>query len=264
MCNIGFQLQQSETHKFIFAANRDESYARPTQPAHYWPEHPDLLAGRDEMQKGTWLGITKQGKFAALTNCRQSSTDSSLDAGSEKTFTTSRGALVKDFLISSQTADEYAIHLVETRNQYDGYNLIFGNILDGHFLHYNNFDGSLSPIPSGTHGLSNATLDTPWPKVKKVTAGLNQLQGSQTDITEQLFDLFADTETAKKEELPDTGLPVEFEEAASAVFIRTKEYGTVGTTVILVDQQNQVTFTERRFTENGLLEENSFSFVLDN
>ncbi|WHZ32632.1 NRDE family protein [Desemzia incerta] len=264
MCNIGFQLQQNDTYKFIFAANRDEAYLRPTTSAHFWPEYPNLLAGQDDVQKGTWLGITKKGKFAALTNCRQSSADPSIEAGSTKMFTTSRGTLVKEFLISSQTADEYAAHLVETRNQYDGYNLIFGNILDGHFLHYNNFDGSLSPVSSGTHGLSNATLNTPWPKVKKVTAGLNQVQGSQMEISEQLFNLFADTEMAKKEELPDTGLPIEFEEAASAVFIRTKEYGTVGTTVILVDQQNEVTFTERRFTESSLLEENSFSFALEN
>lgn len=262
MCNIGFQLQQNDTYKFLFTANRDEAYLRPTKSAHFWPDFPDLLAGQDEMQKGTWLGITKQGKFAALTNCRQASFGPMNDAESTKTFSTSRGTLVRDFLTGNQTAEEYAAHLVETKDQYDGYNLIFGNILEGHFLHYNNFDGSLSSVSSGIHGLSNATLDTPWPKVKKVTTGLNQLQGSQNEIKEQLFDLFADTETAKKEDLPKTGLPIEFEEAASAVFIRTKDYGTVGTTVILVDQQNQVTFTERRFSESGILEENSFSFSL--
>ena len=262
MCNIGFQIQQNDTYKFIFAANRDEAYLRPTKSAHFWPEYPDLLAGQDEIQKGTWLGITKQGKFAALTNCRQASDGPAIDTRSVKAFPTSRGTLVKDFLTGNQTAEEYSAYLAETKDQYNGYNLIFGNILDGHFLHYNNFNGSLSPVSSGVHGLSNATLDTPWPKVKKVTARLNQLQGSQTEITEQLFDLFADTETAKKEELPDTGLPVEFEEAASAVFIQTKDYGTIGTTVILVDQQNQVTFTERRFNKRGMLEENSFSFSL--
>lgn len=262
MCNIGFQVQQNNTYKFIFAANRDEAYLRPATSAHFWPEYPDLLAGQDDVQKGTWLGITKKGKFAALTNCRQSSVGATVDVESVNRFSTSRGTLVRDFLTSSQTADEYAAHLVETRNQYDGYNLIFGDILDGHFLHYNNFDRSLLSVPPGVHGLSNATLDTPWPKVKKVTAGLNQLQDSQSEITKQLFDVFADTETAKKEELPDTGLPIEFEEAASAVFIRTKDYGTIGTTVIVVDQQNQVIFTERRFDQKGVFEENSFSFAL--
>lgn len=261
MCNIGFQIQQNDTHKFIFAANRDELYARPTTAAHFWPDHPELLAGQDEVQNGTWLGITKQGKFAALTNCRQFSTENEQEA--PKNFLTSRGTLVKNFLTGEQTAQEYAAELKATRNQYDGYNLIFGTILDGQFLHYNNYDHQIKEISPGTHGLSNATLDTPWPKVQKVTSGINELSRDKAPITEQLFALFSDRETAPTDQLPNTGIPAEFEEAASAVFIRTPEYGTVGTTVILVDQENQVTFTERRFNRDGQMEENTFSFALE-
>ncbi|MBM6615122.1 NRDE family protein [Desemzia sp. RIT804] len=263
MCNIGLQLQQNNTYKFIFAANRDEAYMRPTKAAHFWPDRPELLAGQDKLKKGTWLGITKQGKFAALTNCRQTSSDHSTETSFEKSFSTSRGTLVKNFLIGNQTASEYAAELIDTRDHYDGYNLIFGNILEGNFLHYNNFDHQLTTVSPGTHGLSNASLDTPWPKVKKVITGMKQLDGDKGQVTTQLFALFADETVAEKENLPNTGLPFEFEQAASAVFIRTKEYGTVGTTVILVDQENKVTFTERRFNEMSKLEENSFSFSLD-
>lgn len=264
MCNIGLQFQQNNAYKLIFAANRDEAYRRPTKSAHFWNDYPELLAGQDEVQKGTWLGLTKQGKFAALTNCRKISPSNSLEPTTEEhqAFLTSRGTLVKNFLTGEQTAREYAADLIESRHQYDGYNLIFGNILEGRFLHYNNSENHLSEITPGTHGLSNATLDTPWPKVTKVTSRMSQLSGHKDQITNQLFDLFSDEETASREQLPNTGLPIEFEKASSAIFIRTEEYGTIGTTVILVDQQNQVTFTERRFDKEGQIEENTFSFSL--
>lgn len=260
MCNIGLQFQQNKSYKFIFAANRDEAYRRPTQSAHFWNDYPELLAGQDELQKGTWLGITKQGKFAALTNCRKTPTNTTPE--NLQIFSTSRGTLVKNFLIGNQTASEYAAELVENRQDYEGYNLIFGNILEEHFLHYNNNENQLREITPGTHGLSNATLDTPWPKVTKVVTGMNQLNGQSEEIPEQLFDLFSDESTAPKDQLPETRFPIEFEEASSAVFIRTKEYGTIGTTVILVDQENQVTFIERRFNEETQIAENSFSFSL--
>lgn len=261
MCNIGFQFKQNDAYKFIFAANRDEAYKRPTRAAHFWPEHPELLAGQDGVQKGTWLGITKQGKFAALTNCRRFS--SGEDRPETKYFATSRGTLVKNFLVGQQSAPEYAAELSATHEQYDGYNLIFGNISEGRFFHYNNFDNQFTEISPGTHGLSNATLNTPWPKVQKVTSEMKQIAGKKEQISEQLFTLFADKETAPRELLPNTGIPRDLEEAVSAVFIRTPEYGTVGTTVVLVDQQNQVTFVERRFDQNGQIEEKTFEFFLD-
>lgn len=261
MCNIGFQFQQNDIYKFIFAANRDEMYARPTQSAHFWPEHPNLLAGKDEVQQGTWLGITKQGKFAALTNCRQPSTENV--SHETKEYLTSRGTLVKNYLIGNQTTSEFAAELKATQKQYDGYNLIFGNILDGQFLHYNNYDNQTKKLSPGTHGLSNATLNTPWPKVQKVTTGMKHVSGDGNKVTEQLFKLFSDRETAPRHQLPNTGIPVEFEEAASAVFIQTPEYGTIGTTVILVDQRNRVSFIERRFDHDGQIEENAFQFELE-
>lgn len=265
MCNIGLRFQQNDTYKFIFAANRDESYERPTKSAHFWDDYPELLAGQDGVQKGTWLGLTKQGRFAALTNCREISAHNSdeKDVDSHHSFLTSRGTLVKNFLVGEQTAIEYAADLMATRHQYDGYNLIFGNVLDGQLLHYNNQDNQVNELIPGTHGLSNATLDTPWPKVTKVTNKMSQMNGDKEEITAQLFDLFSDEKTAPREQLPHTGLPIEFEEAASAVFIRTKDYGTIGTTVILIDQHNQVTFIERRFNNEGQIEENSFRFSLD-
>ncbi|MFL2101157.1 NRDE family protein [Desemzia sp. FAM 23991] len=260
MCNIGLKFHQNGAYKFVFAANRDEAYRRPTKSAHFWKDHPELLAGQDELQKGTWLGLTKQGKFAALTNCRKVSTRQTSE--DPQAFLTSRGTLVKNFLTGDQTAAEYADDLINTRHQYDGYNLIFGNILEGQFLHYNNSENQLNELTPGTHGLSNATLDTPWPKVATVTSRIKQLSGSKEQLTDQLFALFSDEQTAPKEALPKTGLPIEFEEAASAIFIRTKEYGTIGTTVILVDQENHVTFVERRFNEERQIEENLYSFSL--
>lgn len=254
MCLINFQFHNHPTYPLIIVANRDEIYHRPTQSARFWEDEPSLLAGRDLLQMGTWLGITKQGRFAALTNYR----DPSIDV----TGKISRGGLVKEFLTSDQSPQQYLTQLKNTKENYAGYNLLFGTVQQ--LFHYNNILDEKSEISPGTHGLSNNTLNTPWPKVIKGKQMLEVYTSTTKNLDiNQLFQTIADSEKASDEELPDTGVGIELERMLSPLFIRTPDYGTRSTTVLLIDQNNQVTYVERSYDKGEFKEENVFSFAIE-
>ena len=120
MCLIVFANNFIEDYKLVFAANRDEFYERPSEQAEFWTEHPDLLAGKDLQAGGTWLGITKQGKFAAITNFR--------DLKNHKKDAPSRGNLTLDFLVNEIEAEEYYNNLKPTLNNFNGFNLLLGDV----------------------------------------------------------------------------------------------------------------------------------------
>jgi uncharacterized protein with NRDE domain len=154
MCLIVFANNISDDYKLIFAANRDEFYDRPTEQADFWDEHPDLLAGKDLQAGGTWLGITKKGKFAAITNFR--------DLKNIKNDAPSRGNLTLNFLLSDISPKEYYDKLKPTLNNYNGFNLLFGFVDD--LQYFSNKTEGLKKLESGIHGISNAVLNTPWQK----------------------------------------------------------------------------------------------------
>ena len=252
MCLINFHFQNHPKYKLIVVANRDEEYKRPTKEAHFWEDEPTILAGRDLQQMGTWLGISKSGRFAALTNFRNPKLPNAPK---------SRGEIVKDYLTCYLDPIEFISNLKENRHQYGGYNILIG---DGNELfHYNNiFDESIKISP-GTYSLSNCSLNTPWPKVKKGMKELNYLTSqlkSEIEI-EQLFKLVSDRTTAPVEELPDTGVGLELEQLLSPMFIQMPHYGTRCSTVLLIDANNHVTFVERTYEDGEFLFDKKFEFT---
>jgi len=238
MCLIIFAFQTHPRYKLIIAANRDEYYHRPTAPAEWWQEARFLLAGKDLEAGGTWMGITKNGKLAALTNYR--GTDS------HKKNAPSRGALVSQYLLSNISGREYLEELQAKSPEYNGFNLILGDM--DKLWYYSSRQNKILPIAPGVHGLSNDSLDTSWPKVVKGKQILEQQVLSQPGISlAPIFSFLEDTEMAPDHQLPDTGIGIEYERVLSSIFIKSPEYGTRSSTVLLVDKDNRVTFAERCF-----------------
>ncbi len=228
MCLIAIAYKAHPHYPLIVAANRDEFRQRPTERAHFWPDAPEILAGRDLRAGGTWLGITRKGRFAAITNYR--------DMRRTQPDGPSRGALVRDALehdIDPGTTGEYA-----------GFNLLYGTV--DSLRYHNNIDGRDEAVTPGIHGLSNAFLDTPWPKVVSAKQRMEALPDlPENELMKGLFDLLADDAKAPDDLLPDTGLPLELERSVSSIFIQSEGYGTRCSTVLLVDHVGNVYFEER-------------------
>ena len=200
MCLINFQFQEHPNYKLIVAANRDEFYKRPTAPAHYWEDEPTILAGRDLLQMGTWLGITKQGRFAALTNYR--------DPAHMTNDKTSRGEIISNYLVGDVSPMDYLKSLNLKKEDYNGFNLIIGN--PDQLLYYNNIEGEIVNIPAGTHGLSNHFLNTPWPKVTNGKKMLHDYVMKQELVQpNELFEILSNTEITEDLYLPKTGIDIE-------------------------------------------------------
>lgn len=237
MCLIVFANNVHPNYKLIFAANRDEFYNRPSEQADYWIEHPDLLAGKDLQAGGTWFGITKQGKFAAITNYR--------DLKNHRNDAPSRGKLTLDFLINDISPEEYYKKLKPTIQEYNGFNLLFGHVDE--LFYFSNKTESLQKIQAGIYGISNAILDTAWPKVEKSKRKLKNLIEQKNITPSEILNLLDDTSVAKDEELPDTGVGLELERMLSPVFIKSDKYGTRSSAVVTVDKYNNVRFVEKFF-----------------
>ena len=247
MCLVNFQFRTHPTYPLIVVANRDEFYERPTEPAHFWEDYPDILAGRDLLQMGTWLGVSKAGRFAALTNFR----DPQLKPGD-----LSRGDIVRDFLIGQQNPLDFIEELKKNKDSYGGYNVVIG---DSHQLfHYNNILDEMNEVSPGTHSLSNHTLNTPWPKVEKGKQRLAEYLLLDNIEVEPLFKLLKDEEVAQDSELPDTGVGIELERSLSPLFIKMPNYGTRSSTVLLMDENQNITFAERTYYKGKMHSENFF------
>jgi len=255
MCLIHFNLQGHPNYKLIVAANRDEQYSRPTEKAHFWPDSPEILAGRDSLQHGTWLGVTKSGRFAALTNIRK------YDLAMEEPAEKSRGAIVRGYLESTEGPVDFIESIRKEKEAYAGFNIILGDA--EHLYHYNNVEDILAKVEPGTHSLSNATLNTPWPKVTNGKRMLDHYIHSTDKINpDQLFQILENKEEAEDSTLPETGIGIKLERKLSASFIRTPEYGTRSASVLLIDKDNQLVFKERTYQHGILEEEKEFNFSL--
>ncbi len=230
MCLIAIAYKAHPRFGLILAANRDEFMDRPARAAHFWNDAPHILAGRDLRAGGTWLGVTREGRFAAITNFR--------DLRRKSVRGPSRGQLVREALDGDIDPCSTGV--------YEGFNLLYGPM---HALRYHNniqpVDEELQP---GVHALSNHFLNTPWPKVGRARAGMDRLlAGSDGRLVDGLFALLADDVVAPDDQLPDTGLPLHLERAASPIFIRSKGYGTRCSTVITVSDDGVVRSEERVF-----------------
>ncbi|HET7656738.1 MAG TPA: NRDE family protein [Bacillales bacterium] len=251
MCLIVFAYRKHPVYRLVMAANRDEFYNRPTAPAHFWNDHPDVLAGRDLEKGGTWMGVTKTGRFAAVTNYR--------DPSSEKADARSRGELVGGYLSGNQSPHDYLKRIQERASSYNGFNLIVGNGDSCFYL--SNYEGKIRELKPGIYGLSNALLDVPWPKVESSKQRLVECLDDDLVQTECLFDLLSDTEQAKDSNLPNTGIELDLERLLSSVLIKSRDYGTRSSTVMLIDKDLNVTFTERSLYPQQ--NEASFSFKIE-
>ncbi|MFD1065809.1 NRDE family protein [Oceanobacillus locisalsi] len=254
MCLITFAYQAHPKYKFILLSNRDEFYQRPTLPASFWEDKPDILGGRDLLQSGTWLAVSKQGKFAAVTNFRDPSVP---DA---KKF--SRGELPVDFLLQNNGNEAFSHQLSKNRHNYAGYNLLFGD--KDSLYHYNNVYNQIIQIEPGIHGLSNDTLNTAWPKVERSKSGLADYLQTHTDVhTEDLWSLLEDKTQADDKHLPQTGVDKDLEKALSSIFIDTPDYGTRASTILCIDYHHNLTFIERTYGQEDKVQQNEFYIPLD-
>lgn len=254
MCLLSFQLNDHPTYKLVLMANRDEEYKRPTAPAAFWSDAPNIVAGRDLEQFGTWLGVNKQGKIAALTNYR----DFTLPLTGE----ISRGHIVSSFLQSDADPQMFMEELHANKERYTGFNVLAGSADE--LYYYSNIEQSIQSLSPGTYGLSNAFLDTPWPKVKKTKALLQEyLKQHNVVDPDTLFAIMQRAETFPTEQLPDTGVGNELESLLSSIFIASTDYGTRCTTVVTIDKNDEVYFEERTYTNGSFSHANTFTFTIE-
>lgn len=240
MCLILFAYKVHPKYKLMVAANRDEFYKRPTAHVHYWEDEPEILAGRDLEKMGTWMGIAKSGRFAALTNYRNPKEDTE---GKR-----SRGEIVAKALQYKGDIKEYMQSLVSNNDSYPGYNLLAG---DGDELfYYSNVGQELIKVAPGVYGVSNHLLNSDWPKVQTGKEGLTAiLNSNHEDYVEALLTLLQKADQAPDEKLPQTGVSLEWERMLSPMFIKSEHYGTRSSTVLLMDEK-EIHYVERVFTFN--------------
>lgn len=227
MCLIIFAWKVIPGMPLIAAANRDEFYLRPASAAGWWEDQPDVFAGRDLQGGGTWLGVTRQGRFAAITNIR---------APSEKRpDAPTRGKLVSEYLSGNLSPADYIEQLRPRANDYNGFNLLVGD-RDNLLWYSNRGDADPrngKPLEYGVYGLSNALLDTPWPKVTRAKAQFSSLLCLGAP-EETFFELLADSTRANDCRLPSTGVSIEWERILSSIFICAPDYGTRASTIVRV------------------------------
>jgi len=268
MCLILVAWQSHPDYALVVAGNRDEFYARPAAAAHWWQDAPEVLAGRDLAEvigdAGTWMGVANaassewpgdsRARFAALTNYR---------APSEKrTDARSRGELVAHFLRGEQTPDEYLHELAGAHGAYNGFNLLASDLHD--LWWYSNRSKTRQPqkLKPGLYGLSNALLDTPWPKVRSRVGALCEVlaadRGQFGSDAEPYLQMLADEKQAPDWELPSTGVAPEWEKLLSSSFIRSPHYGTRASTVLRVRHDGRFDYVERSFDADGRTGEVSY------
>lgn len=246
MCLILFALASHPRFPLIVAANRDEQYERPSRPLQWWPEvskeTPHLLAGLDLEAGGTWLGLTRSGRFAAITNVRE--------GVPRESWQRSRGELTRNFLQGDSSPAAYAALAHAQGEHYAGFNLLVG---DAHAFYYCSNRGEaprrLSP---GIYGLSNDSLDTAWPKVVSGKIALRQSLAMGTPTTDDLLQILADTHVPDAAELPDTGVGAEIERLLATSFIASADYGTRASTALLLDSAGEVEMVEQNFLSGGV------------
>lgn len=257
MCLIVFAWKAHRVYPLVLAANRDEYFSRPSLPLGYWDDMPDVLGGRDIEKGGSWFATHADGRWAAVTNFREGTAPAPSNL--------SRGHLVMNYVASDERAQDYVRQISGPLVDYPGCNLLVGDN-DALFFLSNRSQGlhrtEAQLVPAGVHGLSNHSLDTPWPKVERTKLALEQLLVSdQKQLSEELFSLLADRGQANEDALPSTGVPLEWERKLSAPFIVSDNYGTRASTVVLVDNQGNVSVEERSFGRGGSeLSRCAFSF----
>ncbi|MGH1470496.1 MAG: NRDE family protein [Cellvibrionaceae bacterium] len=269
MCLILFSVDSHPHLPLVIAANRDEYYFRPTSTAKFWKDNPQMLAGKDLEAGGSWMGVTRGGRFAAITNFRS-------PTNHKHNNFLSRGQLVRDFLSHTNKipATSFAEHAINDGKHYAGFNLLLKDEND--FVYCNNQTNDTQILTPGTYALSNHLLNTPWPKVTIGKKSLRTLlddtpthmsKGDMPVLADSLFSILQNKEPATEEDLPTTGIDKKTEQLLSSLFIESEHYGTCSSTTIIFDKENNIYFHEKnyytekhkishrealsKFTENG-------------
>ena len=238
MCLILFSYNLHAEYRLILAANRDEFYDRPTASLDYWSDHPDVLAGRDLKGSGTWLGITRSGRLAAITNFRETAVHIE--------NAPSRGILISDFLTGNASPERYLKAVSKISKAYNGFNLIAGDP-SGLCYHSNRATG-VQQLQPGFYGISNHLIDTAWPKIKRGKDLLQgQMGGREKLDVEKIWKILADRSLPADEELPNTGVGLQRERMLAPLFIRSPDYGTRSSSIVLMEYSGRITFMERTF-----------------
>ena len=246
MCLLLIAYRRHHRYQLLVAANRDEFHERPTAPLAFWDDAPDVLAGRDLREGGTWMGITRTGRFAAITNYR--------DPERVLLHAPSRGRLVSDYLQGMEPARAYLDRLLPQAAAYNSFNVLLGDA-EGLFYYSNRAGAHPLALAPGLYGLSNHLLDTPWPKLERGRRALSQLLASASEPNpSDLLRLLDDRTPAPDAELPRTGVPLEWERWLSPIFITAPGYGTRSSTALLADSDGNVQVVEKTWADNSLRE----------
>jgi uncharacterized protein with NRDE domain len=229
-------------YRLILAANRDEFYNRPTAPLDYWADHPDVLAGRDLKGNGTWLGVTRSGCIAAITNYRE--------PAAHIQNAPSRGILISNFLTGNASPERYLKAVSKMSRTYNGFNLIVGD--RSGLYYYSNRAARIQQLQPGLYGISNHLIDSAWPKIARGKDLLQgQLSGREKINIEKIWEILADRSQSPDDELPDTGVGLQWERILSPLFIISPHYGTRSSSVVLLDKSGRVSIRERTFFNTG-------------
>lgn len=233
MCIISLAWQAHPHWKLVAIGNRDEMHSRPALPLARWPECPHILAGKDIQAGGTWLGVSEQGRFAAVTNLS--------GYGPADSSRASRGDLLKEFLAQEGASGDLEPGSFPTFNPF---NLVTVEKNEAH-VHSNRPDSVSRLLAPGIHGLTNGPLDHPWPKAAHLNAALEDwLQSGSTDL-DPLLDALASRTTYPQAASP--GPPAALEPASSGIFIDSPVYGTRCSTIVTIDRNGNGKMVERRY-----------------
>lgn len=227
----------------IIVANRDEFHDRPSTAMHVWDCEPRVLAGKDLRAGGTWLGLSNRAHIALLTNVRE--------PGRLSPDAPSRGKLVESYLFGTDSPEQFAKHAMSKPDVYNGYNLLVMDETGGVVIS-NRPTKHATRIEPGVHGLSNASLNTPWPKLTRTTAAVRQLLDSSTVIhPEQMIKVMQDDAPPDDGLIPQTGLSQDRERLLASPFIRSPDYGTRCTTTLMRHRSGMTHVQELRYQSDG-------------
>jgi uncharacterized protein with NRDE domain len=243
MCLIGLSWRAHARHQLVLVANRDEFHARPSAGAAPWKDHPHVFGGRDLGKGGSWLAASTRGRVAAVTNVRR--------MVPPDPQAPSRGRLVADFLTGEASAQAYAQALADDAGNYSGFNLLLGDGAELLFVS-NTPEFRVEAVAPGIHTVSNASLDTPWPKARRLQAALEAWSRDNWESFTPLFKALADRVPATDAELPNTGVGRQMEKLLSPPFIVSPHYGTRCSTVVAIGA-DRIDFSEKRYEPSGVL-----------
>lgn len=257
MCIAALAWDPDSDTPLVLAANRDEFFARPAAAMHWWPDA-HILAGRDLKGNGAWLGITRQGRFALITNIRNPLL--------RKEGAPSRGDIVKSFLESATSARGFVTALASIASRYEGFNVLCGsvNAAERDLWFLNSAEPAPRQLGTGLYGVSNASLDTEWPKVARIKQGMRHALAERDAEARQvrMLRLLRNTNPVAERHLPSTGVPREWERALSTIFINRDGYGTRASTILTVNT-SRVTATEVTYgPDASVSERHDFTFDL--